>query len=635
MAFLKKLLLPVSGLFLLGFVQNVQATSQTLSLPLTIEYPLIRSVLISQVYTQPGEKAVFLDKKNRCVRIELWEPEVRPDESVLVLWSRMKLQAGLPVGKGCLRTLDWEGYVAIQLKPNWNSGDWRLHFKTQDINFYNLQHEKKVVAKIIWRLIARFVQPPLDQVSLNLAPPVKDTVQLLPLFIKPEEQERFKKSLESLRPGALKIGPAAVAAEMLVDADLPEKQKTGPVPQSLSESEKVEFIKNWEVWDAFLVHELLALVGQTLTPEEKGILLKILLETRYGFLETLERPAPDRDLVRDQFLKSWSEVGPIFRKHLPFENSPSLILYMGYFTALDALKILDQVGGTFGLEIGQEGLIRLARLVNRGQTAWAPDYSFAVDPELRKVLGLGDPIVATGPAFEEEELELDRPAEESSLSFQGSRWPIRSVSTAPKDTASSEAAREIKQWIPDESNIEEYLDRVEKVLSQASQKVLDKNNLEQEYHSLFRMLVSATAWQESCWRQLTVSQGKVRPLISYNGTSVGLMQINVRVWRGLYEPKALRWNIHYNVRAGTEILELYLRRYALNRSDQRESLASDRLSGAVYAIYQGGPDGLDRFLKRSREGRLNAYDRLFLKKYEWVKEGELNRIQICITGKES
>ncbi len=75
------------------------------------------------------------------------------------------------------------------------------------------------------------------------------------------------------------------------------------------------------------------------------------------------------------------------------------------------------------------------------------------------------------------------------------------------------------------------------------------------------------------------------------------MQINVRVWRGIYRPENLRWNIQYNARAGVEILAL--------------------------------------FLQRAREDRRQLADWLFKEKFRWVEEGQWDRLGVCLTGKET
>jgi hypothetical protein len=113
------------------------------------------------------------------------------------------------------------------------------------------------------------------------------------------------------------------------------------------------------------------------------------------------------------------------------------------------------------------------------------------------------------------------------------------------------------------------------------------------------------------------------------------MQVHVRVWRGMYAPKSLRWNIHYNALAGAEILELYLRRYGLKRVGPEILLDDNLLARAVYAMYNGGPDQLDLFLKRVQKDRLQISDRLFKEKYEWVEKGRWDKIGVCLTGRET
>jgi hypothetical protein len=60
------------------------------------------------------------------------------------------------------------------------------------------------------------------------------------------------------------------------------------------------------------------------------------------------------------------------------------------------------------------------------------------------------------------------------------------------------------------------------------------------------------------------------------------MQINERVWRGLYDTQKLRWDIAYNVRAGTEILLNYLLKYSLKRGEHKQRSGLDNLARSAY-----------------------------------------------------
>ena len=105
--------------------------------------------------------------------------------------------------------------------------------------------------------------------------------------------------------------------------------------------------------------------------------------------------------------------------------------------------------------------------------------------------------------------------------------------------------------------IEAYLQAIHEVLDEVTQKTLAASDLEARYHEVYHRLVLAAAWQESCWRQFIRASGAVTYLKSPVG-STGMMQVNEHVWRGLYDLRGLRWDIHYNGRAGSEILLHYL-----------------------------------------------------------------------------
>lgn len=141
---------------------------------------------------------------------------------------------------------------------------------------------------------------------------------------------------------------------------------------------------------------------------------------------------------------------------------------------------------------------------------------------------------------------------------------------------------------------------------------------------------SSTRWVA---QTVTVKKrGKVTYLLSYNRTSVGLMQINERVWRGLYQRESLRWNIRYNARAGAEILDLYMRDYAISRIQAQGVTDDALLARAVYSMYNAGPDELQKFMKRYRNNAPDHLDRLFKEKYELTQNAKFDQIAVCLIG---
>src|SRR5512139_1947322 len=79
------------------FPASLSYATETLSLPMVLDYALIRSLLIQQAYHEPGDRAIPLDQGNGCARIELWEPEVGSEGTLIKTRSRIRIKAGIPI----------------------------------------------------------------------------------------------------------------------------------------------------------------------------------------------------------------------------------------------------------------------------------------------------------------------------------------------------------------------------------------------------------------------------------------------------------------------------------------------------------------------------------------------------------
>ena len=149
---------------------------------------------------------------------------------------------------------------------------------------------------------------------------------------------------------------------------------------------------------------------------------------------------------------------------------------------------------------------------------------------------------------------------------------------------------------------------------------------------MFQKAVLATAWQETCFRQFIVDKQKLTYIRSYNNSSVGMMQIHERVWRGIYNIERVRWDIAYNVAVGIDILNLYLKKYALPKMKSlkgKEALDSDGVACSLYAMYNAGPSGFSKYVKRRSSGKHSKIDDHFKEKYTWVKNGQWDRLGDC------
>ncbi len=616
---------------------QAQASTETVSLPLSIEYQLLKSIVIKVAYTDQGQSAILLNENDGCQKITISEPSIREEGKQILFETKVHVVAGTYMLNNCVLPIEWEGYLALVQKPVVDS-KWNLTFDTIDSTLYDKHHRSSEISGIVWDLVKTQVYEYLEGITINLAPPVFELKSVLVELFPFDQQAHVQRMLASMRPG--KIDPTSVALQIGILTEVVEtnKEEKDIKREQISTDELELFIDTWEAWDSFLVYMLTFFLKEPLSEADRQIFLDTLLETRYRFVTDLLDGMVERDFVREQFISAWKKLSPIFRSQLGDNPSKSIFGYLSFFTAADALSALDKISPTIGIEISRNGLIRLAGLLSEDKSLTL-DYRPGVNSELRRVLGFGAPLKKMGPVTNSEELEIGEEEtdliEDNDSSFTKLIMSFVSRSAWAKADKPAVTFKDIIPWVFAKKNFEPYVDRIKALLEEASDDALNDSKIEERYHDLYRRIVLSTAWQESCFRQFRVRKKKVTYLLSYNRTSVGLMQVNERVWRGMYDRQHLRWDIQYNVAAGCEILNIYIKKYALDRIKKMKiemTLDDDTFARIVYAMYNGGPGQFEKILRRNKEGTFYSSDKLYFEKYSWVKNRQWENIRKCLIG---
>ncbi|MGM0633225.1 MAG: lytic transglycosylase domain-containing protein, partial [Pseudomonadota bacterium] len=195
--------------------------------------------------------------------------------------------------------------------------------------------------------------------------------------------------------------------------------------------------------------------------------------------------------------------------------------------------------------------------------------------------------------------------------------------------SSNSPAEALRGLVPRLATLDAYLDLVASLLEQQTSAWLAENDRVPE-RMIERLdpLVRATAWKESCWRQLAGSVSDPQVLRSPVG-AVGMMQINGRVWRSVYDLDRLSDEVDYNVNAGIEILTHYMVDYAIRRGEHEQPGGDDNLIKATYAAYNGGPSQLGRYRREDTPARLQAIDNEFWRHYTAIKADRWPDISSC------
>jgi hypothetical protein len=601
-----------------------QAGTRTIAVPMALDYDMLASLAANAVFTGPEKQAVLVEDADGCQTIRVSEPGFRESDKSLFLDMRVHVRYGISTGSFCLFPVSFDGYLVTRQQPVLDPKTWQLRFTTLSSRLETLDRKPARLADYIWQRAQRHLPGLLDGIAIDLGIPRTALEKFLKAVLPEDKPDNVLRIVDSLRPGPVAIGKTGLSFQQQMDIPDTIFQKSAPsAPTVLSQSHKQAFINAWETWDAFVVHLVTALSSRSLTPDEQQILLDMLLRMRYAFSEELEKPDPGTDdFVRRQFIMSWKLMSPVFRHHFKESGTDSMLGYLAFFSAADSLVTLDRLGPLLGLDISRQGLHQLAALVAEGK-APSLNYDPDISPHLKNTLGIGQPV-----------------SDQTSRFFRRKQLLqlyqlIFGTAVARADTPEKHLVH-ARQWLLNRKSPAAYLEKTIHLIKEQTEEELQDTRIPADRHAMFRRTVLATAWQESCFRQFIEAQESISYLRSYNGTSVGIMQINERVWRGIYDQEKLRWDISYNAMTGCDILALYFTRYAVRwmKNHPDTAVDDDFLAGMIYAMYNGGPGHLEKYVQRSSDPDSSYLsDRLFREKWAWVKQGDLDQIGRCLAGR--
>lgn len=368
---------------------------------------------------------------------------------------------------------------------------------------------------------------------------------------------------------------------------------------------------DWRQWDSFFTF-VVKRFGQDVPGGLKDSLGDAFLDSRYELTNAIA-PGQGGDPVPELFLNGWQRLSPIMNQALPGLPAQTASRYSSFISVADKLASVGRQGAQFGLlKLTPDALRGMASLIEPSGAADPLAYSTNVDTGLRGLLGFDSPLAASGRG----QSRLDRlllPDVQAASAL--SSWLIPEVLAAEVPAGN--------QWVPDEKQLPAYLTRVRSLLVESSDRTAAKNKLADQYKPLYRQIVLAAAWQETCWRQF-VKQGT--PMTSATG-DLGLMQVNRHTWRAVYDLTGLSGDILYNGNAGSEILLYYLARHAIRKGEDKHE--GGHLARGTYSAYNGGPGQLGRYRAAKVNPALRKVDEAFWEKFQIVSSGHEMEVLRC------
>ncbi len=360
-------------------------------LPLTVEAPVIRAALVRDLYNDPNQRAVFWGIPGECSFFYLEDPQVGGEVGRLRVTSRGEARLGTDLGETCLSPLAWGGFVELFGRPRLDG--WLLRFEIVDSNLLNEKREKEFLTGQLWDRIKESVQPRFGAVTIDLGGPFRDLREFLNTVVAPGHAEEARRAIDSLHPVGVSATPKGIVVEAALDvAQAAGSQTREDTEPPLTEAEILAFTERANQWDAFVTFVIKTLGAHSLSPAARQALLETLIDARYQVSAALAAPSRREDPVRQLFLKSWERLRPVaddIANELPGAEAAQVLTFLA---AGDALRVLDQAGPSFGIEVSADGLRRMARMIAPTSPGDPLEYSPDIDPVLRRLLGFGTPL---------------------------------------------------------------------------------------------------------------------------------------------------------------------------------------------------------------------------------------------------
>ncbi len=548
-------------------------------------------------------------ERNECSRTRLSDLQV--ESAAPRAWVSVLFDADLATrlfGR-CVGPKNARGRLYVLLEPQVSESRLGVDLRLISTELRRPDGSKGLLTRPARLLAENIVLPRMQDIRVDLRQPMQAVDELIRSFA----DDAAPLLADRSRLVRVTTAETGVQAEILLSLEDRATVQTPEEPLSIQELEQWTRVE--DELDGFLTTAILALAAATDDRDLQIELLAALLDARIAIGRALAEDDDSLvDPIRDLFVSAWDRLRPAVSKLEQAGSSarfPSLRLTT-FMAGADAIAALDALGPEYGIDISRDGVRRLARMLLAGDAplSFTP-LSFNLDPRLQSLVGTR---LQSGAAV------AVRP-----------HWLDWLISPAVADTPP--APLDLDALVPRRDRLDAYLAYVRELLIRKSEERIQASaRLDQQVAPLFRPMVLATAWKESCWRHYLTPDQPPKVIRSSIG-AVGMMQINGRVWRGVYDVGLLERDIEYNMAAGIEILEHYLVHYALRRGEHEEPGGLDNLPRATYAAYNGGPRHLSRYRKPDTSTRLKAIDRSFWRHFEQVRTTGQPEIGTCYAGR--
>lgn len=355
----------ITAAFMLLIIFARNSMADQFSLPVQLDYSLIKKALITQLYTGAGNVAELWNDRQRCSYLKLSNPRISGQQGQIKLLNDIDARFGTGLGGQCVTVFEWGGVLETLQQPTIDSTQSVLSLPVAKVSASD-RHGQQLINRQLQELIKRVAEPKLSEVKIDLNKSRADIEKTVAEFLPKENAAEVKEALNTLKFSSVDANDDGIAIKLAFNAPAKVVAKKSSAP--LSDAEQQQWQATWQEWDAFLSKAIQQASDDAKSPELRDTLMEILLESRSAFQVGLkEHDANSDDPVRLFFTQTWQRLAPALdtlSKELPEIQG---LRYLTFIAATDVIYELDNIGAPFGLDISSDGLRRLARILMAGK----------------------------------------------------------------------------------------------------------------------------------------------------------------------------------------------------------------------------------------------------------------------------
>lgn len=335
------------------------------SIPVQIDYSLIKKVLLTQVYKGNNNSAELWNDRHGCGHLVLSNPSLSGQQGQVRMLNEVDAVIGTHLGGQCLTLLEWSGMLETFQQPTLDGANSVLKFPITKATAYD-QNGRQLAIDKLQDLIKRFAEPKLAEVKIDLNEQRQSIEKTLTHFLPKDNVAEVQTLLASLKFNNVQAGDNGINVKL--QFDVPNKLAVKKPAPAFTAAEQQQWQVAWQQWDEFLNTAIKQATNDTQSPELRETLMEILMDSRTAFQAGLkDHDASGADPVRVFFTDTWVRLAPVLKtiaNDLPGMQS---LKYLTFIAATDVIYELENIGAPLGLDISSDGLRKLARLLIAGK----------------------------------------------------------------------------------------------------------------------------------------------------------------------------------------------------------------------------------------------------------------------------